>query len=223
MGLMTENNFVLYNYFRSSASYRVRIALNLKQIKYDYKSVHLVNNGGEQFAPEYGKLNPSRDVPTLVHNGKPLGQSVAIIQYLDQIEPYRPLFPVEAYKRALVFQAIEIINSGVQPLVNLRPTAVLTQMFGANEEQKKAWTMHWYAYGMQTLETFLSAHAGKYSFGDEVTAADCYVIPHLFGGERFGVTTENYPTLARIRENCLKLEEFAKAHPMQQPDAPKTP
>ncbi|RYZ69003.1 MAG: maleylacetoacetate isomerase, partial [Proteobacteria bacterium] len=180
----------------------------------------LVNNGGEQHSPEYTKLNPSHDVPTLVHNGKPIGQSVAIIEYLDQIEKYKPLYPADPYKLALVRQTIEIVNSGVQPLMNLRPLALLTKSFGASEEQKQAWITHWIEYGLAALEQHLKPHAGRYSFGDEVTAADCFVIPQLFGAERFKVSFDSHPTLKRIFANCMALEEFANAHPSKQPDTP---
>lgn len=213
-------DFILYNYFRSSASYRVRIALNLKQIKYDYRAVHLLNNGGEQHAPDYVALNPSHDVPTLVHNGKPVAQSVAIIEYLDEVEAYCPLFPREAYKRALVRQACEIVNSGVQPLGNLRPLAELTKRFGATDDQKKQWSQHWIEYGLETLERFLKPNAGKFSFGDEVTAADCFVMPQLFSAQRFGVDFSKHPTLSRIYETCSKMDAFIAAHPDNQPDTP---
>ncbi len=215
------NTFVLYNYFRSSASYRVRIALNLKQIRYDYKAIHLINNGGEQHSAEYGRLNPSHDVPTLVHNGKPIGQSVAIIEYLDEVETYQPLFPKDPYKRALIRQACEIVNSGVQPLGNLRPLAELSKRFGATDEQKRDWSIHWIDYGFRTLENFLVNHAGKFSFGDEVTAADCFVMAQLYAAERFNLSLEPYPTLKRIHETCSKIEAFRNAHPDYQPDSPK--
>lgn len=214
------NTFVLYNYFRSSASYRVRIALNLKQIKYEYKAVHLVNNGGEQHAAEYVALNPSHVVPTLVHNGKAIGQSVAIIEYIDKLEAYKPLYPAEPYKLALVRQAIEIVNSGIQPHMNLATLGELTKMFGANEEQKHEWIGTLVHHGLAALERHLKPQAGKFCFGDEVTAADCFLIPQIFSAERFKVSIDQYPTLKRINTNCLALEEFAKAHPNKQPDTP---
>lgn len=220
--MASSSDFVLYNYFRSSASYRVRIALELKGIAYEYRPVHLVNNGGEQYKTEYRELNPSREVPTLVHKGKVIAQSLAIINYLDSVASGPKLFPADPYQRALVMQACEIINSGAQPPGNLRVLKLLVEIFGANDGQKDIWTKHWIRYGLETMEAFLKKHAGKYSFGDEVTAADCALIPHMFNADRFKVSTDNYPTLKRIAENCEKLEAFKKASPSQQPDYPKT-
>ena len=220
-GLMTTpTDFVLFTYFRSSASYRVRIALNMKKISYEPRIIHLVNNGGEQYAADYAKLNPSREVPTLVHKGHAIGQSLAIIDYLDQVAPVPRMFPIEPLKRALVLQACEIINSGAQPIANLRVQKALVEKFGATDVQKEEWTKHWIQYGLETLEAFLKPHAGKFSFGDEVTAADCVLMPHMFNADRFKVPTAAYPTLERIRGNCETLEAFKKAAPSQQPDAP---
>lgn len=197
----------------------------LKGLDYEYKAVHLINNGGEQHRPDYAVLNPSHEVPTLVHHTKSgsthtIAQSVAIVDYLDQVAPNPRLFPSEPHRRALVFQACEIVNSGAQPIGNLRVLKQLEEKFGATEVQKEQWTQHWIRYGLETLETFLKPHAGKYSFGDQITAADCFVIPHLFGADRFKVSTAPYSTLLRIRDNALNLEAFKKASPLQQPDTP---
>lgn len=217
-----KKEFVLYNYYRSSASYRVRIAMHVKGLDFEYRPVHLINNGGEQHRSEYAALNPSREVPTLVHDGKVIAQSVAIIDYLENIKPTPRLFPADPHQRALVFQACEIINSGVQPIGNLRVLKQLVDKFGASEAQKEEWTQYWIRYGLETLEAFLKPHAGHFAIGNEVTAADCFVIPQLFGAERFKVPTAGYPTLLKIQANCQALDAFKKAAPAAQPDFPKT-
>lgn len=219
--MASSSDIVLYNYFRSSASYRVRIALELKGLKYEYRPVHLVSNGGEQFKPEYAALNPSREVPTLVYKGNVIGQSLAIIDYLDSVQPTPRLFPTDPYQRALVMQYCEIINSGAQPPGNLRCQKFLTEVFSASETQKEVWTKHWIQLGLETLERFAKPRAGKYSFGDEVSAAECILMPHMFNATRFKVSTEAYPTLNRIAANCEKLDAFKKAEPSVQPDSPK--
>lgn len=138
--------FALYSYFRSSASYRVRIALGLKGIDYEYRAVHLLNNGGEQLKAEYALINPSHEVPTLIHkkDGQEfaVGQSVAIVDYLDRVAPLPPLFPQDPAERAKVLQVCEIVNSGIQPLHNLRVLKLLSTKFGADENQKNDWTRH---------------------------------------------------------------------------------
>lgn len=217
-----SGEFILYNYFRSSASYRVRIALELKGIAYEYRPVHLIHGGGEQYKAEYARLNPSREVPTLVHQGRAIAQSLAIIDYLDNVVPEPRLFPPDAYHRALVTQACEIINSGAQPPGNLRVQKQLVEKFGATEAQKDEWTKYWINYGLETMETFLKPHAGRYSFGNEITAADLCVVPMMFTAERFKVSTEASPALRKIAENCAKLEAFKKAAPSAQPDFPKS-
>jgi len=215
------SQFILYSYFRSSASHRVRIALTLKGIDYEYRAVHLLNNGGEQHTDDYRRLNPSREVPTLIHDGHTIGQSMAIIDYLDHVKPEPRLFPEDAKRRALVVQACEIVNSGIQPVTNLRVLQRLGQQFKADQQMINEWVMHWLSYGFEALENFLKPHAGKYAFGDEVSAADCYLIPQCWGADRYKFSLEPYPTLLKIRQNCEALEAFKKAAPTVQPDTPK--
>ncbi len=213
--------FTLYGYFRSSASHRVRIAMNLKNLKYDYKAVHLINNGGEQHNQEYKKLNPSEQVPTLVHNGKALGQSIAIIQYLDEVSPTSPLFPIDPFEKARVIQFCEIINSGIQPLHNLAVTDELGRR-GLDEKARGEWITHVISKGMSALELFLKDTAGTYCFGGALSAADAFLVPQVFAAKRFNTPTDQYPTVMRVFETCSKLEAFRAAEPMNQPDAPKT-
>lgn len=216
-----SSDIVLYNYFRSSVSYRVRIALQLKNLPYEYRSVRLAVDGGEQYGAEYAKLNPAREIPTLVHDGRVIGQSIAILDYLDAIAPEPRLFPVAQPDRAHVLQACEIINSGAHPPGNLRVQKLLMEAFGATESQKEAWTKFWIRWGLESLEAFLKPHAGKYSFGDTLTASDCFLAPHMFIADRFEVSTAAYPTLMRIARNCGEIEAFDKASPSRQPDSPK--
>lgn len=214
------SQLTLYSYFRSSASHRVRIAFNLKELDYEYRAIHLLNDGGEQYSNEYRQLNPSREVPTLIHNGRAIGQSMAIIQYLEAIKPTPRLFPEDPYQRALVTQVCEIVNSGIQPVMNLRVLQKLETEFGANQDVKNAWAAHWIRYGLEALETFLKPHAGVCAFGDQPSAADCFLIPQFAGADRFNVSLEPYPTLAKIRTHCESLEAFRKAAPGAQPDTP---
>lgn len=213
------DQFVLHNYYRSSASYRARIALHYKKIPFQYVPVHLVKSGGEQFRDEYKQLNPLSQVPCLVHNGRPITQSMAIIQYLEDICHEPPLFPSNSYDRAIVIQICEAINSGIQPLQNLNVASELTSRFQATTEQKSDWTLFWNQKGLSAVESMLAKTAGDFSFGDSVTAADCFVIPQVFSAKRFGVDLSPYPHILRVNENCLELEAFQLAEPSRQPDS----
>ncbi len=213
------SEFVLYSYYRSSASYRVRIALNLKNIKYEYRPVHLLNNGGEQHGPEYRKLNPLKQVPCLIHAGHPIAQSMAIFDYLENISPEPHLFPLEPFDRAVVTQICEIVNSGIQPLQNAAVMQELEKTYGFSAEQKKNWIKEWNHRGLRALEDLLKMTAGDYAFGDDVTAADCFIVPQIFSARRFGVELENYPTVLQVYHAAEELEPFVLAHPSRQPDS----
>lgn len=215
---MPEQEFVLFNYFRSSASYRVRIALALKSIAYEYRAIHLLKN--DHYSDAYTKLNPSRQVPTLVHRGQPIAQSMAIIDYLDHIKPEPKLFPSDPLLRARVLQICEAVNTGAQPLHNLGTLRELGTFFGADQEKKDAWTVFWISKSLETLERLVAPTAGLYCMGNTVSAADCFVIPNLANADRFKIDVHPYPTLLGIRENAMKLEAFAKSAPSLQPDAP---
>jgi maleylpyruvate isomerase len=210
----------LYSYFRSSASYRVRIALNLKGLKYEYVPVHLINQGGEQLLEPYKKLNPSAELPTLVHKAKALSQSVAIIHYLDDVYPEKPLFPADPYLKAKIMQVCEVVNSGIQPLQNLRVLKKLTDDFQVSEEQKNIWIQHWIRLGFEGLETMVKEFAGDFSFGNKPTAADAFVVPQVYNAHRFKLSMDKFPTLSRIANHCNQLEAFKSAHPDTQPDTP---
>lgn len=210
--------FSLYSYFRSSASFRVRIGLNLKQIPFEYKPIHLIKDGGIQNTESYKELNPSKQVPTLVHEGKVIGQSVAILEYLDAVKPEKPLFPKDPFAHAQVLQICEIVNSGTQPYVNLNVLQHLEKSYGFDQAKKDEWAAHWCRLGFESLERILQKTAGKYAFGDTVTAADCFVIPQTFTAKRFHVDANDYPLVGRIAKTCLELPEFIAASPDKQPD-----
>lgn len=213
------SSIVLYNYFRSSTSYRVRIALHLKKLSYEYRPINLLK--GEQHSEEYRKLNPVGGVPTLVHDGKVIPDSVAIIEYLEQIHPTPSLLPGDAYSAARARQVCQIINSSMHPMGNLRLMQYLDKNFGLNsQEQKEEWIQYWLQQGLSALETTAKEFAGKYFFGDVVTMADLFLVPQLFSCQRFNVDLKPYPLLTEISDNCLKLEAFQKAHPGRQIDTP---
>ncbi len=215
-----NQDFTLYTYYRSSTAYRVRIALNLKGVKYTQVPVHLLEDGGQQHKPEYRALNPAGEVPTLVHNNQVLSQSFAIIEYIDELFPQPPLFPAAAFDRAKVRQICEHINCGIHPIANLKVQQYLTKELKVTEEQKNQWVKYWIEQGMTALEKLLSQTAGIYAYGDTLTAADVFVVPQVFSSKRFGVTLENYPTIARLNEAAMKHDAFNQAHPHVQPDTP---
>ncbi len=212
------NTLILYSYFRSSASYRVRIALNLKGLPYEYRSIHLVKKGGEQHSNDYKKLNPAEQVPTLVDGAFVLSESMAIIDYLEHQYNGPKLFSKDAKTRAQILRFCEVINSGIQPLGNLKVTQFLEEKFPQNKDLRDQWIQNWVGKGMSVLEELLQKSSGTYSFGDQVTAADVFLVPQVFGAQRFKVDLSACPNILRVSENCSKLEAFQKAHPSQQPD-----
>lgn len=208
----------LYSYFRSSASYRVRIALHWKKLPFEYVPIHLVRDGGGQNKPEYRLVNPMGHVPALADDGFLVAESVAILHYLDDRFPSQPLFPSDAREKALVIQICEILNSGIQPLQNLKVTNYLEREVQLPKSDSAAFVRHWINDGFANLEKLLERTAGTYCLGGSVTAADCFLIPQCFSARRFGVSIEGFPVIARIEAACLKLEAFRRAHPEQQPD-----
>ena len=215
------SNLNLFNYFRSSTSYRVRIALEIKNLKYEYTPVHLLNNGGEQNSEAYRKLNPIGGVPTLMHNDKAISQSLAIAEYLDDAFPETPLlFPKDIFLKAKVRQFCEIINADIHPLQNLKVMQYLEKQAHFTPEQKSSWLNKWIVKGLTAAEKTLEPYAGQYCFGDTLTAADAFLIPQLFSSKRFSIDISHFQLLSKINENCLNQEAFKKAHPYRQIDTP---
>ncbi|MGE6380160.1 maleylacetoacetate isomerase [Shewanella baltica] len=213
----------LYGYWRSSAAYRVRIALNLKGISAEQLSVHLVRDGGEQHKAAYSALNPLELVPTLVMDDEldadALSQSLAIIEYLDEIHPQSPLLPASALERAHVRAMALTVACEIHPLNNLRVLQYLTQTLGVDEAAKNTWYHHWVASGFAALETLLVRHSGRYCFGDIVTLADLCLVPQVYNAQRFNVDLTPYPNIMRVWTECNQLEAFADAAPERQADA----
>jgi maleylacetoacetate isomerase len=217
----TKPEFALYGYFRSSAAFRVRIALNLKGLSAEQKSVHLLRGGGEQHGTDYKSLNPQELVPTLVHDGHAIGQSLAIIEYLEEIKPEPPLLPREPLARARVRQLAYAIGCDIHPLNNLRLLLYLRDRFAADEPTRAEWQRHWMAKGFAALETMLanSPETGSYCHGDSPTLADICVIPQLFNARRVGLDLSPYLALTRIEAHALSHPAFEAALPKNQPDA----
>nr|BFD65362.1 maleylacetoacetate isomerase [Bdellovibrio sp. HAGR004] len=212
-------SMVLYNYFRSSTSYRVRLALHYKGLQFEYKPINLLK--GEQLSADYKRINPLGGVPTLVHDGKIIPESFAIMEYLDEVFPQNPLFPQDAYTKARIRQVCEVINSFMHPMANLKTLKYMETKHGYDQNQKDEWAQHWINQGLEVLETTLKEFSGTYSFGNEITMADLFLIPQLLTSQRYKVDISKYPTLVKINENCLKLESFQKAHPFAQIDTPE--
>jgi len=214
-----EGKAILYSYFRSSCSWRVRIALAMKQIPYEYRAVHLVN--GEQMKPEFAQLNPMKEVPLYVENGKSIAQSLAIMEFLEELHPKPALLPADPYLRAKTRQLCQIIASDTQPVQNLRVLEMIKAKLGDKERQE--WARHWIDNGLKGMEAEVARTAGKYCMGDSVTMADCCLIPQLFNARRFNVDLTPFPTLMRVEKALELLPECKAAHPDSQPDAPKEP
>lgn len=213
----------LYSYYRSSSSYRVRIALNFKGLAYACHPVHLVKNGGEQHAPEYKALNPQAQVPTLIDDGFVLTQSMAIMEYLEEKYPKPRLLPRDLQQRAYVRQLSLISVADIHPLNNLRVLNHLSGELRVTQEQKTAWYHKWIRIGFEAMETLLAKspyHTGPYCCGDEVTMADMCLVPQVYNARRYEMPLKDYPLIAAIEENCLKLKAFRDASPEQQPDTP---
>ena len=211
----------LYNYFRSSASYRVRIALNLKGLPYEYVPVHLLKDGGQQLAPSFRSLNPESLVPVIDDDGEVLTQSLAIIEYLEETRPEPPLLPRDAAERAYVRAIALAIACEIHPLNNLRVLRYLVKTLGASEEQKNAWYRHWVEQGLAAVEARLVAdrRSGRYALGDAVTLAEVFIVPQIFNAQRMECKLDAVPSVMRIFDNCMQLSAFIDAQPSAQPDA----
>lgn len=210
---------LLHGYFRSSAAFRVRIALNLKGLAYDQTFRHL--RKGEQRAPDYLKLNPMGLVPTLEIDGQTLTQSLAIIEYLDETRPNPALMPKDAAGRARVRSISLALAAEIHPINNLRVLEDLRSRFGADDAAVARWFRHWVEVTFAPLETRLAseAHTGKFCHGDTPGLADICLVPQVINNTRFDVDMTPYPTIARIHKACLELDAFKNALPANQPDA----
>ena len=209
----------LYGYFRSSASYRVRIALNMKGLDYEQASIHLAK--GRQYTPEFSEISPQNLVPVLEHDGQRLYQSPAIIQYLDEKFPQPALLPKDALGRNRARSLALICVCEIHPLNNTRVLAYLTDTLKLSDEQKGAWYRHWVTVGFTALEKRLAAEkeTGQFCHGDTPGFADIALVPQVANANRFNVDLGPFPSIRRINDNCLALDPFKKAMPENQPDA----
>jgi maleylacetoacetate isomerase len=211
----------LYNYFRSSASFRVRIALNLKGLPYEYAVVHLTRDGGQQFDPALRAINPDALIPVLDDGGRMLTQSLAIMEYLEETHPEPPLLPRTALERAFVRSIALTVACEIHPLNNLRVLRYLVRDLKVGEEQKNAWYRHWVEQGLAAIEARLIAEkkSGRYTLGDDVTLADVVIVPQIFNAKRFDCRLDHVPTVMGIFDRCMELPAFIEAQPARQPDA----
>ncbi len=206
---------ILYDYFRSTACYRVRLALNIKNIAYEKIEVHLVNNGGEQHSPEYLKINPQGLVPSLDIDGYSITQSLAIIDYLEETFPQIPLLPKDPLIRATLKSMALIIACDMHPLNNLRVLNRLKEQFKANEDQVMEWYHHWLKAGFDAFEEQLNSleRSKPVCYGNEITLADICLIPQVYNAKRFHFAMDNYPLISEINDYCLYLPSFKTAAP----------
>jgi maleylpyruvate isomerase len=208
----------LYNYFRSSASYRVRIALALKGLAYDYRSVHLSQD--EQFRESYAAVSASRLVPLLKDGDNVVTQSLAIIEYLDEIHPTPPLLPPDALGRARVRSLAYDVACEIHPLNNLRVLRYLVRDLKLSEDDKSRWYRHWVETGLETLERQLAdPRTGRFCHGNTPTLADVTLVPQIFNARRYDCRLDHLPTVMRVFEACMQLEAFEQTRPEKCPDA----
>lgn len=212
----------LYSYWRSSAAYRVRIALNLKGLAYQQVPVHLLKDGGQQHGAEYRALNPQQLLPLLVdqdHGGVPIAQSLAILEYLEEVYPAPALLPREPALRAQVRALALHIACDIHPLNNLRVLQYLSAELGASDEAKNAWYRHWVEQGLAAVEQGLAVLDGGLSLGNRPGYLEACVIPQLYNARRFACALQAFPRLLAMEERCLDLDTFKAAAPEAQPDA----
>ena len=212
----------LYSYWRSSAAYRVRIALNLKGLPHEVVPVHLLKDGGEQHTRAFADLNPQELVPVLLHGSRILRQSLAIMEYLDETWPTPPLMPATARDRQRVRAIAQLVASDMHPLNNLRVLQFFENTWNVPQAEREAWVRHWVKVGFDALEDTLcdNPSTGAFCDGDVPTMADCCLVPQVYNAERFGVDMAPYRTIRRITRECLALDAFDAARPENQPDAP---
>jgi maleylacetoacetate isomerase len=222
---MTSTGLKLYGYWRSSAAYRVRIALNLKGLAYEQLPVHLVDNGGEHRAAAFRALNPQRLLPVLIDGERVIRQSLAIIEYLDETyDGEMKLLPATARARARVRALAQVVACDIHPLANLRVMQYLEHEFNAPKMERESWTRHWIAEGFAAIEALLAENVttGVYCEGDEPSLADVFLVPQVYNARRAELDMKPFPAIARIEAHCLKLPAFDRARPENQPDAPRS-
>jgi maleylacetoacetate isomerase len=208
----------LYSYFRSSAAYRTRIALNLKGIAFETVPVHLTRNGGQQHAPEFQAVNPQKRVPALaLHNGEVLLQSLAIMEYLDEVYPDPPLLPKDPIERAHVRAVAQIIACDIHPLNNVGPLGYLRSALKADKSAIQEWYRHWIVTGFEAVEALIKP--APYAFGSHVTVADICIVPQVANARRFDVPLDRFPAIVAVDAAACKLSAFDAARPDLQPDA----
>ena len=211
---------ILYGYFRSSASYRVRIGLNLKGLNYESRSVHLLRNGGEQHTAEYRRLNPLGRVPTLLDGAAALPQSLAILEYLEERHPQPPLLPADPVQRARARALALTIACDIQPLQNTSTTAYLRERLGLDKDAVHTWLGHWIGQGLRAVEAMLAEWGGDgpYCLGATASLADCCLVPQCYAARRFKQSFDELPLIARIDAHCRAQQAFARAAPELQAD-----
>lgn len=213
----------LYSYWRSSAAYRVRIGLNLKGLAYDLLPVHLARDGGEQHLPAYREVNPQALVPVLCHGQRRIAQSLAILEYLDEMWPQPPLLPATARERARARALALLVACDIHPLNNLRVLQYFEREWNVPQPERDEWVRHWITGGFRAFEALLADNpsTGDFCDGDLPGLADCCLVPQVYNARRYGVDMGAFPTLQRIEAACLALPAFDAARPERQPDAPQ--
>lgn len=217
----SANDIVLHDYWRSSACYRVRIALNLKGLEYRLEPVHLVNNGGEQHSAAHRALNPQESVPVLVDGRRAVRQSMAIVEYLDETYADPPLMPPAPRERAQVRSLAQLVACDIHPLNNLRVMQYLERELGTDQAARECWTRHWIETGFRAFEAILADDEarGDFCHGDTPGLADVCLIPQVYNAARFGVDLTPFPAIRAINERCLAMPAFDAARPEKQPGA----
>ena len=212
----------LYSYWRSSAAYRVRIGLNLKGLAHEIVPVHLLHDGGQQRSDVYRGINPQQLVPVLGHGNRRLSQSLAILEYLDEVWPTPPLLPSTSRERHRVRALSQLVACDIHPLNNLRVLQYFEREWNVPQPERDEWVRHWILEGFTAAEAMVAEHpsTGTFCEGNTPSMADCCLVPQVYNARRFGVDMAQFPTLQRIEAACLELPAFDAARPEQQPDAP---
>ena len=226
--MSVTDELVLYSYWRSSASYRVRLALALKSLPHRIEPIHLTEGGGQQHEVTYRSLNPQGLVPTLIHGDRVLTQSLAIIEYIDEQFPQTPLLPNSAEGRAKVRALSLVIASDIAPLANLRVLNRLSETCQAGDDDRQAWAKYWIQMGLEAFEQSLSTihpnpERAQFCWGNEPSMADCCLLPQVYNAQRFGCDLNPMPTIRAICAHLGHNERIESAKPENQPDAPKQP